>query len=165
MSSLSNLIDLSMDKLIINSYADFEKLIGQPIGVSEYLEVSQERINLFADATLDHQWIHVDAERAKTESPYHSTIAHGYLTLSLLPHLWNQIIEVNNLKMMINYGMDKMKFGQAVLAGQSVRLVASLHSLTNLRGVAKAEIKFAIEIKDQPKKALEGIAIFLYYFN
>lgn len=156
---------IDMDKVIINSYADFEKLVGQPIGVSEYLNVPQERINLFADATLDHQWIHVDTERALTESPYHSTIAHGYLTLSLLPCLWNQIIEVNNLKMMINYGMDKMKFGQAVLAGQSVRLVASLHSLTDLRGVAKAEIKFAIEIKDQPKKALEGIAIFLYYFN
>ena len=141
-----------MDKVIINSYEDFEKLIGQQIGVSDYLEVSQERINLFADATLDHQWIHVDTERAKVESPYHSTIVHGYLTLSLLPHLWTQII-------------DKMKFGQAVLSGQSVRLKASLHSLTNLRGVAKAEIKFAIEIKDQPKKALEGIAIFLYYFN
>ena len=109
--------------------------------------------------------VHVDTERAKVESPYHSTIVHGYLTLSLLPHMWNQIIEVNNLKMMINYGMDKMKFGQAVLAGQSIRMVASLHSLQNLRGVAKAEIKFTIEIKDQPKKALEGIAIFLYYFN
>ena len=95
----------------------------------------------------------------------HSTIAHGYLTLSMLPYLWNQIIQVNNLKMMINYGMDKMKFGQAVLSGQSIRLVTTLHSLTNLRGVAKAEIKFAIEIKDQPKKALEGIAVFLYYFN
>ncbi len=67
--------------------------------------------------------------------------------------------------MMINYGMDKMKFGQPVLTGQSIRLVAKLQSLTNLRGVAKAEIKFAIEIKDQPKKALEGVAIFLYYFN
>ena len=119
----------------------------------------------FADATLDHQWIHVDPERAKVESPFHSTIAHGYLTLSLLPHLWNQIIEVNNLKMMINYGMDKMKFGQPVLTGQSIRLIAKLQTLTNLRGVAKAEIKFAIEIKDQPKKALEGVAIFLYYFN
>ena len=142
-----------MEKVIINSYEEFEKLVGQQIGVSDYLEVSQERINLFADATLDHQWIHVDTERAKVESPYHSTIAHGYLTLSLLPYMW------------INYGMDKMKFGQAVLPGQSVRMVASLHSLTNLRGVAKAEIKFVIEIKDQPKKALEGIAIFLYYFN
>lgn len=154
-----------MNKLVINSYQDFEKLIGQQLGVSDYIELSQERINLFADATLDHQWIHVDTERARAESPYRSTIAHGYLTLSMLPYLWNQIIEVNNLKMMINYGMDKMKFGQAVLAGQSIRLVAALHSLTNLRGVAKAEIKFAIEIKDQPKKALEGIAVFLYNFD
>ena len=143
-----------MEKVIINSYEDFEKLIGQQIGVSEYVELTQERINLFADATLDHQWIHVDTERAKTESPFKSTIAHGYLTLSMLPHLWNQIIEVNNLK-----------FGQAVLSGQSIRLMASLHSLANLRGVAKAEIKFAIEIEGEKKKALEGIAIFLYYFN
>ena len=142
-----------MGKVVINSYEDFEKLVGQQIGISDYVEL----INLFADATLDHQWIHVDPERAKVESPFHSTIAHGYLTLSLLPHLWNQIIEVNNLKMMINYGMDKMKF--------SIRLIAKLQTLTNLRGVAKAEIKFAIEIKDQPKKALEGVAIFLYYFN
>lgn len=154
-----------MEKVIINSYEDFEKLVGRQIGVSEYVDLPQERINLFADATLDHQWIHVDAERAKTESPFKSTIAHGYLTLSMLPYLWNQIIEVNNLKMMINYGMDKMKFGQAVLSGQSVRLVADLHSLSNLRGVAKAEIKFAIEIQGEKKKALEGIAIFLYYFN
>lgn len=154
-----------MNKVIINSYADFEKLIGQVIGKSDYVEVSQERINLFADATLDHQWIHTDPEKARVESPFKSTIAHGYLTLSLLPHMWDQIIEVHNLKMMINYGIDKMKFGQAVLSGQSVRLVASLHSLSNLRGVAKAEIKFAIEIKDAPKKALEGIATFLYYFN
>lgn len=153
------------NKVIINSYEDFVKLTGKQIGISDYVEIPQERIDLFADATLDHQWIHVDAERAKVESPFHSTIAHGYLTLSMLPHLWNQIIEVNNLKMMINYGMDKMKFGQPVLAGQSIRLVAHLHSLSNLRGVAKAEIKFALEIKDQPKKALEGIAIFLYYFN
>ena len=154
-----------MDKVVINSYEDFAKLLGKEIGKSEYLQVTQDRINLFADATIDHQWIHVDQERAKQESPFKSTIAHGYLTLSLLPYFWNQIIEVNNLKMMINYGIDKMKFGQAVLTGDSIRLVASLHSLANLRGVAKAEIKFAIEIKDAPKKALEGIATFLYYFN
>ena len=154
-----------MSKLVINSYEEFEKYIGQELGVSEYIEVSQERINLFADATLDHQWIHVDTERAKTESPFKSTIAHGYLTLSLLPHLWNQIIEVNNLKMMINYGIDKMKFGQAVLSGNSIRLKTSLQSLVNLRGAAKAEIKFSIEIKESGKKALEGVAIFIYYFN
>ena len=154
-----------MEKVVINSYEEFEKLLGQQIGVSDWVEIPQERINQFADATLDHQWIHVDVERAKVESPYKSTIAHGYLTLSLLPHMWGQIIEVNNLKMMVNYGMDKMKFGQAVTVGQSIRLVADLQSLVNLRGVAKAEIKFSIEIKDQKKKAIEGVATFLYYFN
>jgi acyl dehydratase len=154
-----------MSKLIINSYSDFEQYVGQELGVSDYVELSQERINLFADATLDHQWIHVDTEKATVESPFKSTIAHGYLTLSMLPYMWNQIIEVHNLKMMINYGIDKMKFGQAVLSGQSIRLRTTLQSLQNLRGVAKAEIKFKIEIKDQKKPALEGIAIFLYYFE
>ena len=154
-----------MEKVVVNSYEEFEQLLGKQIGISDWLEIPQERINQFADATLDHQWIHVDVERAEKESPYKRTIVHGYLTLSLLPYLWNQIIEVNNLKMMVNYGMDKMRFGQAVLSGQSVRLEAELHSLVNLRGVAKAEIKFSIEIKDQKKKALEGIATFLYYIN
>ena len=140
-------------------------MLGKNIGISDYVELTQERINLFADATLDHQWIHVNPEKAAVESPFKTTIAHGYLTLSMLPHLWNQIIEVNNLKMMVNYGMDKMKFGQAVKSGESIRLVADLLSIANLRGTVKVEIKFAIEIKDQKKKALEGVATFLYYFN
>lgn len=91
-----------MEKLIINSYEEFEAHLGQELGTSEWVTVDQDRINKFADATLDDQWIHVDVERAKAESPYKSTIAHGYLTLSLLPHMWNQIIQVNNLKMMVN---------------------------------------------------------------
>lgn len=150
--------------ITINSYEDFAALKGKEIGTSKWLEVNQERINQFADATLDHQWIHVDAERAK-EGPFGQTIVHGYLTLSLLPHMWGEIITVNNIKMMVNYGMDKMKFGQAVLSGSSLRLVASLHDIQNLRGICKAEVKFKIEIKDQRKPALEGIATFLYYFN
>ena len=154
-----------MSKVVINSYEEFAALLGKNIGVSDYVELNQERINLFGDATLDHQWIHVNPEKAAVESPFKTTIAHGYLTLSMLPYLWNQIIEVNNLKMMVNYGMDKMKFGQAVKSGESVRLVADLHSIANLRGTIKVEIKFAIEIKDQKKKALEGIATFLYYFE
>ena len=154
-----------MSKVIINSFHEFTALLGKNIGVSDYVELSQERINMFADATLDHQWIHVDTERAATESPFKTTIAHGYLTLSVLPYLWNQIIEVKNLKMMVNYGMDKMKFGQAVKSGESVRLVADLHSIENLRGIAKVQIKFSIEIKETNKKALSGIATFLYYFD
>ena len=154
-----------MAKLIINNYDEFAAYLGKNLGTSDYVELSQERINMFADATLDHQWIHVDTAKAKEESPYKTTIAHGYLTLSMLPYLWNQIIEVHNLKMMVNYGMDKMKFGQAVKSGESIRLVADLASIANLRGTVKAEIKFRIEIKDQRKPALEGNALFLYYFE
>ena len=154
-----------MAQLVINNYEEFAAYAGKELGTSDYVELPQERINMFADASLDHQWIHVDTEKAKVDSPYKTTIAHGYLTLSMLPHLWNQIIKVNNLKMMVNYGMDKMKFGQAVKSGESIRLVTKLESIANLRGVVKAEIKFRIEIKESGKKALEGIATFLYYFE
>lgn len=151
--------------LEINSYEEFAAHLGEEIGTSEWLTVDQDRINQFADATLDHQWIHVDVERAKAESPYKSTIVHGYLTLSLLPYFWNQIIKVNNLKMLVNYGMDKMRFGQAVSVGSRLRMVTKLHEIANLRGICKASIAFKIEIEGQRKPALEGIATFLYYFN
>lgn len=151
--------------LEINSYEEFAAHLGEEIGTSEWLTVDQDRINQFADATLDHQWIHVDVERAKAESPYRSTIVHGYLTLSLLPYFWNQIIKVNNLKMLVNYGMDKMRFGQVVPVGSRLRMVTKLHEIANLRGICKASIAFKIEIEGQRKPALEGIATFLYYFN
>ena len=154
-----------MEKTIINSYEEFASYLGKPLGVSEWLPVDQDRINAFADATLDHQWIHVDVERAKKESPYKSTIAHGYLTLSLLPHLWDEIVEVNNLKMMVNYGMDKMRFGIPVVTGSRIRPNASLAIIENLRGICKAYIDFVIEIEGQRKPALKGEAQFLYYFK
>ena len=154
-----------MSKVIINSFEDFEAYVGQELGVSDYVELSQERICQFADATLDHQWIHVDTEKAKAESPFGTTIAHGYLTLSLLPYLWDQIIEVHNLQRMMNYGMDKMKFAQPVLSGQHVRMKTPLQELANLRGAVKTTIKFTIEIQETGKKALEGLATFIYYFN
>lgn len=153
-----------MAKLIINSYDEFAAHLGEELGASEWLQIDQERINRFADATLDHQWIHVDADRAAVESPFKSTIAHGYLTLSLLPYMWNQIVEVNNIKMLVNYGMEKMRFGQAVVTGSKVRLVCKLHNIENLRGAAKTEIDFKIEIEGQRKPALQGIAVFIYYF-
>lgn len=150
--------------LIINSYDEFASHIGEVLGTTDWLTVPQERINMFADATLDHQWIHVDEERAKN-GPFGQTIVHGYLTLSLIPYLWSQMIEVNNLKMMVNYGMDKMKFGQPVLSGQAVRLTAKLDNIVNLRGIAKCEISFKMEIKDEKKPALTGVATFLYHFE
>ena len=154
-----------MGKVIINSYDDFLQLVGKRIGVSDYMEINQERNDLFADATLDHQWIHTDPVRAQAESPFGTTIAHGFLTLSLLPYHWNQIIQVNNLRMMVNYGIDKVKFGQPVLSGQRIRVAAYLHSLKNLRGITKAEIRFQVEIAEEEKWAMEGFATFLYYFN
>ena len=154
-----------MAKLTVNNYDELAARLGEKLGESEWLPVDQERINLFADATLDHQWIHVDPERAKVESPYKSTIAHGYLTLSLLPHMWQEIIEVKNLKMMVNYGMDRMRFGKPVLTGSRVRLVTTLDAIENLRGICKAQIGFKIEIEGERKPALEGVATFLYYFE
>lgn len=154
-----------MDKLIINSYEDFEQYVGKELGASGYVQLTQERINLFADATLDHQWIHVDTEKAKAESPFGTTIAHGYLTMSMLPYLWDQIVEVNNLERMMNYGMDKMKFAQPVLSGQHVRMLTRLQELANLRGAVKTTIKFTIEVQETGKKALEGLATFIYYFR
>lgn len=154
-----------MGKVIINSYDDFLQLVGKRIGVSDYMEITQERIGLFADATLDHQWIHTDPVRASAESPFGTTIAHGFLTLSLLPYHWNQIIQVNNLRMMINYGMDKVKFSQPVRVEQRIRVAAHLQSLKNLRGITKAEIRFQMEIEGEQRNAMEGVVTFLYYFK
>jgi acyl dehydratase len=154
-----------MAKVIINSYSEFEKLVGKQIGVSEYHRVTQEQIGRFADATLDHQWIHVDRERAKKESPYGDTIAHGYLSISILPYLWDQIIQVNNITMLVNYGIESLKFGQPVVVDSEVRIAAGLKSLINLRGTAKAEVEVVLEIKDSKKPAFKGVIIFLYQFK
>ncbi|MFM7194908.1 MAG: MaoC family dehydratase, partial [Bacteroidota bacterium] len=122
-------------------------------------------INKFADATLDHQWIHTDPARAATESPFKSTIAHGYLTVSVIPYLWEQIADIRNVRMLINYGMEKMRFNQPVLANDEVRLRVKLINIANLRGIAKAELEITMEIKDRPKPAFTGVLQFLYHFN
>ena len=153
-----------MSKLIINSFTDFEQNIGKELGISDYLKITQEQINKFAEATLDFQWIHVDVERAKSESPFKSTIAHGYLTISVLPFLWQQIVEVNNIRMMVNYGIEKLRFNQPVLVDSEVRVRARLASLINLRGITKAEVSVVLEIKDNKKPAFEGTIVFLYHF-
>jgi len=154
-----------MSKLIIRNFQDLETLIGKELGVSDYHEFTQEQINKFADATLDHQWIHVDVEKAKKESPFGNTIAHGYLTLSILPYLWTQIIEVQNLKLQVNYGIEKFKFNQPVLVNSRVRLVAKLVSAVNLRGITRANIGVKLEIEGSKKPAYEGEVVFLYHFN
>lgn len=151
--------------LTINSFEEFAAYKGKELGVSEWVKISQDRINQFADATDDHQWIHVDQEKCKAESPFGQTIVHGYLTISMIPLMWSQIIEVNNLERMMNYGMEKMRFGQPVLSGQSIRMRISLDDIANLRGAVKTNVKFVIEIQESGKKAVEGIATFVYYFK
>ncbi len=154
-----------MEKLIINSHDEFASYLGKELGKSPYIKVTQDMINLFADATLDHQWIHVDTERAKEETPFGSTIAHGYLTLSLVPHLWYEMTQVNNIKMLVNYGIDKFKFGIPVKEGAEVRLVTYLEDIKNLRGISKVFMKMKLEIKGERKPAYEGIVTFLYHFK
>lgn len=154
-----------MGKLIINSHADFEEQVGQVLGISQWHKITQEQINKFADATLDHQWIHTDPERAKKESPFGTTIAHGYLSVSILAYHWEQIVEVNNVKMLVNYGMENLKFGQPVLVDSEVRIVARLKSIKDLRGISKAEISVTMEIKDSKKPAFDATVIFVYHFK
>ena len=112
-----------MEKLIINNYDEFASYLGKNLGASEWVELPQERINQFADATLDHQWIHVDTERAAVESPFKSTIAHGYLTLSMLPYMWNQIIEDGQLR----HGQDEVWTGCSLRTEHPPRRRPPLH--------------------------------------
>ncbi len=154
-----------MGKIVINSFEEFSEYTGKEIGSSEYIKISQEQINKFAEATLDHQWIHTDVSRAATDSPFKNTIAHGYLTLSLVPYLWGEIVEVNNIKMLVNYGIDNLKFNQPVVVNSEVRLSVKLNSIVNLRGIAKAELNAVMEIKGNAKPAFVASIILLYHFN
>jgi len=151
--------------ITINNYEEFETYLGKELGVSNWHKITQEQINKFADATLDHQWIHTEPEKAATESPFKATIAHGYLTLSLIPYLWKQVVSIQNLKMEINYGIEKLRFAQPVIVDSEVRLVVKLAAIANLRGITKASIGISLEIKDQKKPALTGEVVFLYHFN
>src|ERR1035437_8813194 len=117
----ANHIYMKMDRIIVNNFNELKQYIGKELGVSDYITITQDQINLFADATLDHQWIHVDTVRTKTESPYKTTIAHGYLNLAVLPFLWDQIVEVNNSRLTVNYGIEKLRFNHPVLVDSQVR--------------------------------------------
>lgn len=154
-----------MSRLVIRSHEEFEKYVGEKLGVSEYHTVTQEQINKFADATLDFQWIHTDPERAAKETPFGSTIAHGYLTLSLLPKMWDEVIQVENFSMLVNYGIENFKFGQPVLVNSKIRTHVWLKSITNLRGISKVQLRVSMEIDGNKKPAFDGEAIFLYHFN
>ncbi|GEJ46078.1 MaoC family dehydratase [Chryseobacterium sp. ON_d1] len=149
---------------IINNFNEYKSFEGQMIGTSEWHLIDQDQINRFAEATLDYQWIHTDKLRAENEGPFKSTIAHGYLLLSLIPYLWKQIADVRNVKMEINYGIENFKFGQAVPVDHEVKLQATIRSVTNLKGTVKVIVQAKLLIKDQLKAAYTGDVIFLYHF-
>jgi acyl dehydratase len=150
--------------ITIQNYAQFESYLGNELGTSNWHTITQEQINQFADATIDHQWIHTDPERAANEGPFGATIAHGYLTVSLLPYFWHQIADVQNLKMQINYSIENLRFAQPVVVNSRVRLKAKLAAIVNLRGITKATIGVEMEIESQRKPAFVGEVVFLYHF-
>lgn len=154
--------------MAITTIKNIEHLLsmeGKCLGSSEWLTIDQNVINHFADSTFDHQWIHVDAERAKTDSPYQTTIAHGYLTLSLIPHFLDQIIEVENLKQLVNYSVEKMVFRSAVPVNSKLRMKATLKSAKDLGNICKASILCSFEVEGNEKPVLEGTIVFLYYLK
>lgn len=136
--------------------------VGEQLGTSDWLEITQEQVNLFADATGDHQWIHVDAERAK-EGPFGGTIAHGYLTLSLLPQLMHQVYHVEGVRMGINYGLNKVRFPAPVPVGSRLRATAVLSEVKPVTGGAQSEATVTIEIEGSDKPACVAESVVRYY--
>jgi len=153
-----------MPQQTINGIEELKTLIGQEVAASEWLEVTQSRINAFADATEDHQWIHVDVERAKTDSPFHSTIAHGFLTLSLLPHLAAQAFKVEgDFKMGINYGLNRLRFVSPVPAGSRVRARFTLQQVEDVAGGVQLTWSVTCEVEGGAKPALVAEWLVRYY--
>ena len=129
----------------IESITELQQLVGEEVAVSDWFEVSQERINQFAEATEDRQWIHTEPERARRDSPFKTTIAHGFLTLSLLSELMKRAIEVGGLRMGINYGLNRVRFVSPVPAGARVRGRFTLAAIEEISGGAQATWKVAVE--------------------
>ncbi|HKE03522.1 MAG TPA: MaoC family dehydratase [Blastocatellia bacterium] len=148
----------------ITSLEELRSSAGQEVALSDWFEVTQERINLFAEATGDHQWIHVDVERAKTESPYGATIAHGFLTLSLLSYLMSQTVKIKlPIRMGINYGLNKVRFPSAVLAGSKVRARATLQSLDEIPGGQQLVWNITVEREGADKPCCVAEWLVRYY--
>ncbi|PWJ54358.1 Acyl dehydratase [Quadrisphaera granulorum] len=133
--------------------AELPGLAGAEIGSSEWITITQERINTFADATDDHQWIHVDPERAAS-GPFGAPIAHGFLTLSLFIPLWSQLLEVSDATTLVNYGLDKVRFTSPVKAGSRIRLVATLSSVTEVKGGLQLAVSGVLELEGSERPAL-----------
>ncbi|GGM59614.1 MaoC family dehydratase [Thermopolyspora flexuosa] len=139
-----------------------KELAGKHVGYSEWLEITQERVNLFADATGDHQWIHVDPERAK-QSPFGGPIAHGYLTLSLTPYFLPQILKIEGFSMGVNYGTDRVRFPSPVPVGSKLRCGAQVDEVTEIAGGVQMKLTLTFEVEGSEKPACVATIIVRHY--
>lgn len=143
---------------VFGNLSEFVAAAGSQLGPTEWMEITQERVNLFADATDDHQWIHVDPERAAA-GPFGGAIAHGLLTLSLLPHFMHQLYRVDNVALAVNYGYNKVRFITPVKVGANVRAGAVISKVDELDGAVQATVTVTVEIEgsDKPAAVVESI--------
>jgi acyl dehydratase len=144
------------------TFEEVQKAAGEQIGTSEWLDITQERVDTFAEATGDHQWIHVDVERAKT-GPFGGTIAHGYLTLSLVPAFTDQVLGLETPGAKLNYGVNKVRFPNPVLVGSRVRAHVSFGEVTEIPAGYQLTMKYTVEIEgaDKPACVAESVVLLL----
>lgn len=147
----------------VNGIEGVKELVGQHLGYSDWREVTQEQVNMFADATGDHQWIHVDPERAAKESPFGTAIAHGYLTLSLIPALLSGVMRVDGIAMGVNYGVNKLRFPAPVPVGSKVRVGATLAGVEDISGGAQVAMDVTVEVDGQDKPSCVAQVVYRYY--
>ncbi|UCE87929.1 MAG: MaoC family dehydratase [Deltaproteobacteria bacterium] len=150
--------------MVIPSLAAVGDYVGKDIGCSEWVTIAQDQIDAFAEATGDHQWIHVDVERARRESPFRQTVAHGYLVLSLAPALMEQVGRIEGCSSVINVGFDKVRLKQPVPAGARVRMHVRVKAVRDVpRGGRRVVYVLSFEVEGVPKRACIAEAILIYY--
>jgi acyl dehydratase len=148
---------------IIEGIDGLKAMIGDDLGQSEAIEVTQEQVNLFAEATGDHQWIHVDVDRATRESPFGGPIAHGYLTLSLIPVAMPQIMQVTGIAMGVNYGANKVRFPSPVPVGSKLVMSAKLVNVEDVAGGAQVTVEVTAQVQGAAKPSMVAEVIYRYY--
>jgi acyl dehydratase len=149
---------------VIQGIEELRTLVGQRLGVSEWFVMTQERVQAFADGTDDHQWIHCDPERARVESPYGTTVAHGFLTLALCNSLSQQIFTITGIKMVLNYGLNRVRFPNPVPVGSRLRMISDLMELKETRVGAQVICKQTFEVEGQSKPACVAETIVRVFF-
>ena len=153
-----------MTAIVVNGVEGVRSLpLGETLGTSDWVEITQDMVNLFAEATGDHQWIHVDVERATKESPFGGPIAHGYLTLSLVPRLMPEVVEFAGFPMTVNYGCEKVRFPSPVPVGSRLRATASVQQVTEISGGVQLAIEMAMTVEGAAKPACVATIVIRKY--